>query len=459
MNLCSDKRDIILTLANLEFVSVHRSRKCVIWHSNFHPNYNDVNGGLPALGRLRSLAICVGASRFSGGRLANRRESRSLFTDTAACTTAGCTAFYARHEPSSFGTAVVRTTTAATKTATPSTTTTLAAKLVTTTALHRNKSNTTATSTASTARIQSATNSTLKTKTATAGSATGEATTAIATKLINKSHQSSFAALANTVDGGATASHSPCRKPSNPPPAHSAAVVPTAQTTAVAAISAPASSTTAATTTTPVSRTSSSAPPTPSPLRRTRRQSTLYTNPLGGTGTSPQTPTPHAPRRASPSHRGRISPSSGSPHRAHLLLTMDGARPVYNYYHPSHGSTSAMSAGIGGGIAAGGGGSAGIGSGHNYGYRRPSSAVRRSMVRSQTSARSRRRASSARSSRQDGANLMDRQCALVLMYGIYFFYVLACFGAISTFAGLMLQISSKQPDAHDKGKIISGVGK
>ncbi|XP_018495449.1 uncharacterized protein LOC100902457 [Galendromus occidentalis] len=53
---------------------------------------------------------------------------------------------------------------------------------------------------------------------------------------------------------------------------------------------------------------------------------------------------------------------------------------------------------------------------------------------------------------------MDRQCALILMYGIYFFYVMACFGAISTFAGLMLRVSNKQPGSYDKGKIISGIG-
>ncbi|XP_022707143.1 mucin-19-like, partial [Varroa jacobsoni] len=245
------------------------------------------------------------------------------------------------------------------------------------------------------------------------------------------------------------------------PSVAAAAAETTVVTTAASACSSPAASTS-------LSRVSSSAPPTPSPLRRTRRQSTLYSNPLSGTGTPAQSParTPRAGRRASPSHRGRVSPSSagGLPYRTHLLLTMDGARPVYNYYHPSHGSSSAMSnatagaSGVGGGAAASargiGGSSAGCGNGH----RRPSAAARRSTIRSQASARSRRRASSARSSRQGGSNLMDRQCALILMYGIYFFYVLACFGAISTFAGLMLRISSKQPDAHDKGKIISGVG-
>ncbi|EEC15976.1 uncharacterized protein LOC121046500 [Ixodes scapularis] len=53
---------------------------------------------------------------------------------------------------------------------------------------------------------------------------------------------------------------------------------------------------------------------------------------------------------------------------------------------------------------------------------------------------------------------MDRSCAIILMYCIYFCYVLACFGAMLAVAGLMLRISSEQPGAHDKGKIIAGTG-
>ncbi|XP_077544158.1 uncharacterized protein LOC144156173 isoform X2 [Haemaphysalis longicornis] len=79
---------------------------------------------------------------------------------------------------------------------------------------------------------------------------------------------------------------------------------------------------------------------------------------------------------------------------------------------------------------------------------------RRGTIRSVHGGRS-RRPSSAVDSKYTS---MDRSCAIILMYCIYFCYVLACFGAMLAVAGLMLHISSEQPGAHDKGKIIAGTG-
>lgn len=79
---------------------------------------------------------------------------------------------------------------------------------------------------------------------------------------------------------------------------------------------------------------------------------------------------------------------------------------------------------------------------------------RRGTIRSGHVSRSRRPSSAV-----DGKYpVMDHSCAVILMYGIYFCYVLACFGAVSAVAGLMLRISSEHPEAHDKGKIIAGIG-